>query len=103
MSANDEDMLRYGVNITDAEDRSHGTYRTFSKDGSGYSFVRYAGEVLFNGYACYPSVATPEEGVEYFISTRVSIPKDTTVTEAMKIMTAGMASVNEAIYSGALP
>jgi hypothetical protein len=105
MTANSLDFLRLGINITDAEARSRGEYRTFTKDGAGYSYIRDAMEVTFNGYGCYPSLASPDDGVEYFVSTRVSIPgNESTALEllAYERMRAAMTGINQAIYSGRL-
>ena len=105
MSANSDDYLRIGINITEADVRSDGQYRTFSKDGAGYSYIRDAAEVTFNGYACYPSLNHPEEGVEYFISTRLSIPGEDSPALIEKVFTtmrSVVGKINEAIYSGRL-
>ena len=107
MSANDADSLRLGVNITDMESRSRGRYRTFSKDGAGYSFIRLAGELLFNGYACYPVVGPRDDpsievGVEYFVSSRVSVPGDRTLSKASVRFVAAMTALNQAILAGKL-
>jgi hypothetical protein len=105
MTANSMDMLRLGINITEADERSGGQYRTFTKDGAGYSYIRNAMEVTFNGYACYPSLRNPEEGVEYFISTRISIlgPQSAALEQlAYARMSAAMTAINEAIYNNKL-
>lgn len=105
MSANSFDMLRFGINATSANARSAGQYRTFSKDGGGYSFIRNAMEVTFNGYACYPVAADLDRGVEFFVSTRVSLPGPQSVAleaEAYSRMHAAMRGINEAIYGGKL-
>jgi len=105
MSANDLDFLRLGINALEADSRSGGQYRTFSKDGGGYSFVRDAMEVTFNGYACYPVASNLDDGVEYFVSTRVSIPgKQSPALEklAYDMMHEAMEGINQAIYDGKL-
>lgn len=98
MSANSDEALRWGLNISEIEERSHGYFRTFSKDGAGYSFVRDAGELLINGYACYPDLDHPEEGVEYVVSARVSVPLDRQLRQASKDFVAALSALNTAIY-----
>jgi hypothetical protein len=103
MSNNSDDFLRLGVNMTRVEEKSHGMWRTFSKDGWGYSYIRNAGEAIFNGYACYPDT-DGDGGVEYFVSARVSVPGEFNwaVDQAGKNIQAAMTSLNEAILSGVL-
>ena len=105
MSANTPNYLLLGINATEADQRSHGQYRTFSKNGGGYSYIRNAMEVTYNGYACYPSAVDPEEGVEYFISIRVSIPGEFSAELeqlAFKRTHEAMRGINAAIYGGIL-
>jgi hypothetical protein len=98
MSAISDDLLREGLNMTLIEQRSNGTWRTFGKDGGGYSYIRLAGEAIYNGYACYPSLENPEESVEYFVSTRVSIPGDTHAVRAYTNIRVAMEALNKAIF-----
>lgn len=102
MSCNSEDGTRWGVDMAKIEARSNGSWRVFSKDGAGYSGIRLAGEVLQNGAACYSDVNNAGNGVEYIISSRVSVPGDTQLTEASARMVRGMSAINQAIVSGQL-
>jgi hypothetical protein len=102
MSCNGDDLLRLGVDVAQIEQRSKGKWRTFSKDGAGYSMIRLAGEELFNGAACFSDAENPENGVEYVLSTRVSVPGDRNLEVAGKRMHAAMAAINQAILSGRL-
>jgi hypothetical protein len=99
MSANADEALRWGLNMTEIQTRSHGNFRTFSKDGEGYSSIRDAGEALINGYACYPDLDHPENGVEYIVSARVSVPLDTQLAQASKDFLAALTALNQAIFA----
>lgn len=104
MSANSLDMIREGIDMAAMNRRSRGMYRTFSKDGWGYSSIRDAGEFLYNGYACYPDYSANNTvgGVEYVVSARVSVPLDTGVVVATARMREAMAALNAAILTGRL-
>ncbi len=108
MSANLDDLFRLGLNMTLVEEKSKGLFRTFSKGGDGYSLIRLAGEELFNGYVCLPDFSNSsdpnftEDGVEFIVSARVSVPGDTKLEIASQRMVDGMTALNEAFMSGKL-
>ena len=83
MMVSSDTLVQGGFNASAIEQRSRGTWRVVSKEGSGYSMIRFAGEVLINSYACLPVVddggnPVPDAGgVEFVVSARVSVPKDT--------------------------
>ena len=107
MTADPAIFVQSGTNITDIQVRSAGQWRIFSKLGAGYSSSRNVGEITNNAYACFPVLGAdgqplPGQGVEFVLTARASVPKDTTLEGAQYEIQHAIAAIVQAIVNGTL-
>jgi hypothetical protein len=98
MSADTAVFVQSAVDIDKIEAESKGQWRIFSKMGCGYSSSRNVGEIVTNGYACFPVFddagnAVVDAGLEFVWSARGSVSYDYALDKAE-------ASVHQAIVEG---
>jgi hypothetical protein len=105
MTADTSIFVQSGVNITEIESRSQGAWRIHSKLGAGYSSSRFVGEITSNNYACFPVLdengqPVPNQGVEFVLSARSSVPSDTELTGAETRIQAAIAAAVNLVVAG---
>ena len=99
MSTDTAIFLQAAINMTQVSQQSLGHWRIFSKLGAGYSTSRDRGEITYNSYACLPvldpSTLDPSlnQGLEFVISARSSVPYDTSLKQAQAIMHQGINAI----------
>lgn len=97
MSTDTSIFLQRSVGET-ALARAGDQWRIFSKLGAGFSDTRQVGEITNIAYGCFPvldSTGTPvvDEGLELVITSRASIPVDTKLITADKVLLDTLQSV----------
>jgi hypothetical protein len=107
MSADIAVFIQNSVDIEAVDKDSAGQWRIFSKLGAGYSTDRDVGEVVNNGYACFPvldenGAPVPDAGLEFVISARGSVPYDYGLTKAERSVLQAMQEVIGAAVDGAI-
>ena len=93
--------------MTKVEEESNGKFRIFSKSGAGFSNSRYVGEILSHAYACLPVFdeignIKINEGYEFTIHVRGSIPDDSSLAEVETQVHDAMVQTVHAILDGKL-
>jgi hypothetical protein len=106
MSTDTAIFLQSAVDMARVEKESRGRWRIFSKLGGGYSTSRFVGEIVTNAYACFPVLdesgnPVPDEGVEFFISCRGSVPKDIHLEAVDKAVHQSVVNIVKQIYDHA--
>lgn len=100
-------FLQSALDMDKVEWDSQGRWRIFSKNGSGYSHIRYFGEVLSTAYACLPVLDASgqpivDKGLEFIINVRGSVYHDYEVFAAEDAVKKSFDAIVGAIYAGQL-
>jgi len=107
MTADTAIFVQSAVNMTDVAQRSLGYWRIHSKLGAGYSSSRSVGEIVSNNYACFPALdahghARVDQGVEFILSARASVPGDTSLAQAEARIQQAIAAAVNLVVTGAV-
>lgn len=107
------------------EQESQGQFRIFSKLGAGYSSSRSRGEIVSNAYGCFPvyvfvgqeclrhvsdcrldptnGAAVPNQGWEFTVHVRGSVPNDASLRKVEEQVTTAMKQAVQALLNHQLP
>ena len=108
MTADTSIYVQSALNISAVELVAPGQWRIFSKLGAGYSSSRLVGEIINNAYVCLPQLDTatgavvPNSGLEFTISTRGSVPGDTSLNKVDLVVYMAVQEAIAALLNGQL-
>lgn len=104
MSTDTAVYIQTAIDIEKVETDAQGKWRIFSKLGAGYSSGRSVGEIVSNGYACFPELDNsgnpiPDAGVEFIVAVRGSVPEDVHLQQVELAVKKTMDAVVQAVYT----
>ena len=102
MSTDTSIFLQSSLNMTEVQARAASEWRIFSKLGAGWSTSRLRGEIVSNAYACLPGGAGSESSLEFTITTRGSVPGDSSLVPVQDLVLTAMQGAVGALTSGKL-
>lgn len=91
--------VQSSLNISDVEIKSQGKWRIFSKLGCGYSSSRLVGEIVNTANVCLPDLENSANDLEFTISARGSIAKDTSLLKVDKLVYDAISATIQAIVN----